>query len=88
MLAQLVSEQIKEGNISKMAAIDASKLKAKAMYDYDAVTDEELNFDQGDDFIILKFDDPEWFFARRVEPYEGEPLEGYIPKSFCQVFTL
>lgn len=61
----------------------------QAQHDYDAVTEEELDFLAGDQFIVLNRDDPEWYFVRRIQGddesiLDAKELEGYIPKSYIK----
>lgn len=65
-------------------------IEAVALYDYDAITEEEIDLNQGDKLIILNMDDIEWYLVKRLPTKEdimegiGEE-EGYVPKSFVKL---
>ena len=69
----------------QVAGEGVGKRIAIALYDYDGVTEEELDFDEGEQFEILSSDDPEWLYVRRLDMLEDEPNEGYVPKTYCKV---
>jgi hypothetical protein len=52
----------------------------KALYDYQGTTDEELNFKQGDEFIVLNDENEDWWFVSNRE----STVEGYIPSTFVR----
>ena len=65
-----------------------AELMAEALFDYDGLTQEELTFEQGEQFRILQHDDQDWLYVRRldVEPSmeSNIVMEGFVPRSFMK----
>lgn len=65
-------------------------IEAVALYDYDAITEEEIDLNKGDKLIIMNVDDIEWYLVKRLPTKQdimegiGEE-EGYVPKSFVKL---
>ncbi|XP_043932487.1 tyrosine-protein kinase FRK-like [Protopterus annectens] len=57
-----------------------------ALYDYDARTEYDLSFREGDRLLVLeKLNDDGWWFARTLPEnnlHPGQKTEGYIPANY------
>eukprot|EP00842_Homolaphlyctis_polyrhiza_P004891 jgi/Hompol1/5402/HPOL_004388-RA len=53
-----------------------------ALFDYVGATDEELSFKQGDEFVVLNKDAPDWWL---VLPVGGNGHEGYVPCTYVRM---
>ncbi|KAL3867747.1 hypothetical protein ACJMK2_040603 [Sinanodonta woodiana] len=62
-----------------------SKGRLRALYDYDARTDDDLSFKKGDilDLIDSSYTDNDWWLVRHTNnKYSNARLEGYVPRNY------
>lgn len=63
--------------------------RIRALYDYDARTEDDLSFKKGDVLILLEQGDEEnedWWFARHTDPsYQNSKSEGYVPRNYVAI---
>ncbi|XP_053381135.1 uncharacterized protein LOC123559688 isoform X2 [Mercenaria mercenaria] len=61
----------------------------RALYDYNARTEDDLSFKKGDILILLDKGDEEnedWWFARHTDPnYQNSKSEGYVPRNYVAI---
>ncbi|XP_071963070.1 apoptosis-stimulating of p53 protein 1-like isoform X2 [Antedon mediterranea] len=60
--------------------------RSYAVYDYDAVSPDELSFEDGEEFHVLKRGDAEeneWWWAKRMT----DNKEGYVPRNFLGMYS-
>ncbi|KAK3581838.1 hypothetical protein CHS0354_025291 [Potamilus streckersoni] len=64
----------------------ASKGCLRALYDYDARTDDDLSFKKGDVLHLIDNSDSDWWLARHTDPrYTNTRTEGYVPRNYVAV---
>ncbi|KAJ2546637.1 cytoskeletal protein binding protein, partial [Coemansia sp. RSA 1933] len=59
----------------------ASIARAKALYDYEPVENEETTLAEGEDVLIIEEDDPDWFMTKSNGGY------GFIPKAYVEIVS-
>ncbi|XP_045158663.1 tyrosine-protein kinase SRK3-like isoform X2 [Mercenaria mercenaria] len=66
-----------------------SQRHIRALYDYDARTEDDLSFKKGDILILLDQGDEEnedWWFAKHTDPnYQNSKSEGYVPRNYVAI---
>ncbi|KAJ1990964.1 cytoskeletal protein binding protein [Coemansia spiralis] len=55
--------------------------RAKALYAYEPVEDEETALEEGEDVLIVENDDPDWYMAKTKSGY------GFIPKAYVDMVS-
>ncbi|ORX78921.1 hypothetical protein BCR32DRAFT_269782 [Anaeromyces robustus] len=55
--------------------------KLVALYDYVGSTDDEISCNQGDEFIFIQCDTPDWWYVKSVA---DNNVCGYLPRTYVQ----
>jgi len=55
--------------------------KLVALYDYIGSTDGEISCSQGDEFLFIQCDTPDWWYVKSVK---DENICGYLPRTYVQ----
>ncbi|ORX50409.1 hypothetical protein BCR36DRAFT_583537 [Piromyces finnis] len=77
-------EEFVEGsNMNIMDEKLMSSLKNKklvALYDYVGSTDDEISCSQGDEFLFIQCDTPDWWYVKSID----NKVYGYLPRTYVQ----
>mmetsp|Transcript_18393 Transcript_18393/g.26726 ORF Transcript_18393/g.26726 Transcript_18393/m.26726 type:complete len:107 (-) Transcript_18393:128-448(-) len=82
----LVSQPPPPPPVAPAAAPAAPKLRAHALYDYQAADDTELSFVQGEVIVILKKDDSGWWLGQRESAGQGSK-SGLLPSNYVELIS-
>ncbi|KAJ2391635.1 cytoskeletal protein binding protein, partial [Coemansia sp. RSA 2559] len=55
--------------------------RAKALYDYEPIENEETALAEGEDLLVIEEDDPDWFMTKSKGGY------GFVPKAYVEIVS-
>lgn len=62
-----------------------SKQFVKLLYDYRAITEDEVSGKKDETFELLSDEDQVWWFVKKMSNAGGDDDDGFIPKTYLKV---